>query len=161
MAVSANDFRNAMALWANTVAVVATGGPMGKRGLTVTSFASVTDSPPMVLACVSANSSSLPALLEHGAFSLNLLSAEQEAVANVFAGRTGAKGEARFDGLPLAEGTLGQPVLTDSLVSLECKLISETLHSTHKILIGEVVKVHPGSGEKPLLYWERGFHKLA
>ena len=161
MTVSAKLFRDAMAHWANTVAVVATSGEAGPRGLTVTSYASLTDSPASVLICVSQNSSTLPHILANGVFSLNLLGAEQENLANIFAGRTDAKGAERFEGLELEHGILGQPQFKQAMVSFECAITGESLHSTHRIITGEVKSVLRGSAKAPLLYWERAYQTLA
>jgi Conserved protein/domain typically associated with flavoprotein oxygenases, DIM6/NTAB family len=57
-------------------------------------------------------------------------------------------------------GDNGAPLLTESLASLECKVVNQVLAGTHWIVIGEVTKVVCRSGE-PLLYYSGGYRELS
>ena len=58
--------------------------------------------------------------------------------------------------LALGPKMIGAPVLSDCLISLDCRLLSSELIGTHHVLIGEVqnLKTQPGL---PLLYGNRGY----
>ncbi len=89
-------FREAMSRVAEQVHVVATQGPAGLGGATVTAVASVSDSPPTLLVCLNAASSTLARIRTNSVFSVNVLSSAQREVAEIFAGGQGVEGEARF-----------------------------------------------------------------
>ncbi|MFX8429738.1 flavin reductase family protein, partial [Acinetobacter baumannii] len=74
----------------------------------------------MVLACVNRTASAHDEIVKANAFSVNLLSAEQQGVAERFAGKGGLRGEARFAGLGWTTLTTGSPVLDQALASLDC-----------------------------------------
>lgn len=147
-AITSAEFRAAMRLPATSVTVIAT-GPLGARaGLTASAVCSLSDAPPMLLACVNLGSRALPAIRAHGAFSANFLTSGQTRVAEIFAGRTGLRGEDRFDADWIA-GATGVPLLSTALASFDCVIEAEHESTTHAILIGRIMGVlrnetHPG-----------------
>src|SRR4030081_80227 len=89
-------FREAMSRLGAAVHVVTTAGPAGKTGFTATAVCSVSDAPPTLLVCLNRKSAGGPMMRENGVFCVNTLGADAEAIADMFAGRTGAQSEARF-----------------------------------------------------------------
>src|SRR5207245_1029767 len=74
--------------FASGVTVVTTRDAAGAPiGMTVSAFSSVSLEPPLVLVCIAAGGASHQALLDRGAFVVNVLSARQEAVSRLFASR--------------------------------------------------------------------------
>lgn len=103
------SFKDAMAMMAASVQLVATDGRAGRAGLTVTAACSVCQEPPRLLVCVNTKASAHAAILDNGRLSLNLLSNEHSEIAAAFGGRVPP--EKRFE---LGEWTLdelGQPML--------------------------------------------------
>ncbi|MDR3535747.1 MAG: flavin reductase family protein [Acetobacteraceae bacterium] len=132
-------FVAAMRRAATGVSVVATAGPAGMLAVTVSAVASVSADPPMVLACINRRSPVCQAIRGNGVFTVNLLTAEQAAVADTFAGRR--TGYAPFD-FACADwhriGSPGVPCLTDALCSFHCHLHDAHDAGSHSILIGRV-----------------------
>src|SRR5258706_320262 len=94
--VGAAAFRDAMCRLGAAVHVVTTAGPGGKTGFTATAVCSVSDAPPTLLVCLNRRSQGGPILRENKVFCVNTLGADGQALADVFAGRTGAVNTQRF-----------------------------------------------------------------
>ncbi|MDO9214212.1 MAG: flavin reductase family protein [Methylococcales bacterium] len=159
MTVSADDFKSALQLWASGVTVVTTQSEkFGVQGMTVTAFSSVSVHPPQVLVCLNASADTGDGIDESQCFAVNVLTAEQQNTSNQFAG--GSSQEQRFADADWTAGITGAPLLNNSLVSLDCKVVEKVRAGTHWIVIGEVQAVECRSGE-PLLYYRGGYRQLA
>lgn len=151
-----DEFRNAMRLSANSVAIVTTLRGHAPVGMTVTSWCSLSIDPPSLLVCLNVSSQTAAAILESGFFCVNLLSESQQHLANTFAGRS--LGE-RFGTAAWRECETGAPVLDGALASFECTLTDALRPTSHHIYVGEVGMVHRGAG-RPLLYCERDYGRI-
>jgi flavin reductase (DIM6/NTAB) family NADH-FMN oxidoreductase RutF len=159
MSVNANDFKNALKLWASGVTVVtAQSAQEGPKGMTATSFASVSMEPAQVLVCLNQATDTGALVLEQQHFAINILNAEQQTVSNEFAG--GSNQEQRFANVDWETGQNGSPLLSAALVSIECKLVQQVIAGTHWVIIAEVEKVICRTGE-PLLYYHSSYRQLA
>ena len=94
--MDANDYRAIMRQQAGAVALICTGQPGARYGLTATAVCSVTDDPPTLLACVNKGASAHDHIAASEEFSVNLLSDKHQEIAQVFAGMTDLKGDARL-----------------------------------------------------------------
>jgi flavin reductase (DIM6/NTAB) family NADH-FMN oxidoreductase RutF len=155
-----DDYREAMARVAGGVHVVTTAGAQGRAGVTATAVVSVSDDPPTLLACINAASRLLPLVDAHRHFAVSVLSSADAEVADVFAGRTGTYGEARFEKGAWADGRGGQPLLASALATLECRLQVSLAVATHRILVGEVSAVRLGATSEALVWLGRGYRVL-
>jgi flavin reductase (DIM6/NTAB) family NADH-FMN oxidoreductase RutF len=148
-------FRQAMGHFASGVTVVTTalGGEL--YGMTVSSFASLSLSPPLVLICIDKSVPSHDMIKDAGCFVVNILEKRQEHLSRRFATTSNDK----FKGVAWHSGNLGLPVLANTLAVIECRLRDMHDGGDHTIFIGEVVdaEVHEGA---PLLYYRRGYHEL-
>lgn len=128
--------------------VVVTGHEDGyPLGLTVSSFSSVSLSPPLVLFCVGTTSQTWSRMAGSGRFAINALSADQADLASRFAAPLD-----RFSGVARDWTPQGVPVLRDTLATLLC-LTRETVQAgDHDIVIGEVEAAHSGLDSLPLAY---------
>lgn len=159
MSIDANQFKNALKLWASGVTVVtANSETKGLKGMTATSFSSVSLDPPQILVCLNQSTDTGEVLLSERQFAINILNSEQQEVSNQFAG--GKSQEERFASVDWQAGDNGAPLLTEALASLECKLVQQVSAGTHWIVIGEVEKVVCRSGD-PLLYYSGAYRHLA
>lgn len=158
--IDAQAFRAAMRRPANAVAVVTGAGPEGRVGVTVTAVCSLSDAPPMMLACLHRAGSALPVILQSGAFCVNFLAEGQEDIAMMFAGRGGLRGEARFQDDLWQVAATGAPVLKGALASFDCLLAEELDSPTHAILTGRVMAVTEAPEARPLVYSEGAFAGL-
>src|SRR5580692_6258221 len=112
--VAAPIFRDAMSRLGAAVHVVTTAGPGGKTGFTATAVCSVSDAPPTLLVCLNRRNHTGPILRQNQVFCVNTLGAECEAVADIFAGRTGAVLENRFGTGAWSTLTTGAPALSSA-----------------------------------------------
>ena len=158
MSVDASQFKNALKLWASGITVVTVQSlQQGPKGMTATSFSSVSVEPPQILVCLNQATETGVLVLDRQLFAVNILSSAQQAISNQFAGAITQ--EQRFANLAWEAGENGAPVLTEALASLECKVVQHVLAGTHWIVIGEVQKVICRSGE-PLLYYDGGYRQF-
>lgn len=158
MSVDASQFKNGLKLWASGVSVVTTTLQQHNKGMTVTAFSSVSLDPPQILVCLNQGSDTGSAIMESRYFAVNILSAEQETVSNLFAGATSH--EQRFASVPWQAGNTKVPVLTEALANLECKVVQQIQAGSHWIVIGEVENVICRDGS-PLMYYHGGYRQLA
>ena len=153
-------FRDAMAQVVSAVHVVTTKGPDGRVGLTATAVASVSDSPPTVLACLARASRTLAAIEASGVFCINTLPADLAELAEIFASRRGIDGDARFTTARWSTLATGAPVLLDAISAFDCRLVATHDIASHRILIGEVAGLG-GSGQgASLIYRQRQFDSV-
>ena len=153
-------FREAMSRVAEQVHVIATDGPAGLAGATATAVASVSDAPPSLLVCLNRASGTLGKIEANGVFSVNVLSAGQQAIAQVFAGATALQGSDRFrpqDGWAL-EG--GMPRLAGALAAFLCRVTEVKPVGSHVVVFGLVESLLVGGEASPLLYHRRGYRGL-
>lgn len=84
---TALPFLTAMSGAVTPVAVVTTDGPARLFGVTVSSFASVSAYPPMVLVCINSRSPAVTAIDQNGCFCVNLLETPNRGSPIVFPAR--------------------------------------------------------------------------
>lgn len=154
------DFLEGMSYAAATVSIVATDGPAGRAGVTISAMASVTvEGPaPALLVCIHHRSPACAAVLENGVFTLNVLRESQSAVSDTFAGRLKPDGGDKFSaGRWEPAPASGAPRLCDALVSFECRLTHSVEVGTHHVIFGAVESVALAGGERALIYANRAY----
>lgn len=160
MPIDSQAFRDAMRHFPAGVTVVTVKIPDGRRGMTVSAFASVSPSPPLV-AVILDSAHSLHPLLDQGvtdSFAINVLAEGQAEISNRFAF---VKDQDRFAVGDWGEAETGAPVLEEALAWLDCRLYDKMRAGTHTIFVGEVVasKV-PRPETRPLVYWNRDYRRI-
>lgn len=153
------EFRSAMRQVAGAVTVVTTRGTNGEpRGVTATAVCSLTVEPPAVIACINRDTWVGQFAPQSGNFCVNVLSREQQTVAETFAGRSGLAAGDRFQVGAWEEHETGAPVLSGTIASFDCDLDQAVEFATHVILIGRVRKTVSGRvNAEPLVYVGGGF----
>lgn len=152
--LDAREFRNTLGHFCTGV-VIATGCVDGQpAGFAAQSFSSVSLDPPLVSLCPAKTSTSWPRLRDSGSFCINILSAEQQAVCDVFA-RSGID---KFAALAWHSGVTGSPVLEGVLAYVDCDLEAEHDAGDHTIALGRVRDVRILDPEaSPLLFFRGRF----
>ena len=125
-------------------------------GLTAQSFVSVSLDPPLVAFVPAKTSKSWAAIQGSGAFCVNILTEDQEAVCRTFA----VSGGDKFSSVGWTPGATGSPVLNDALAWIECRIQSEHDAGDHTIVVGRVVRLDAQSGT-PLLFYRGGFGQFS
>lgn len=154
--IDAKAFRQALAQFATGVTVVATLDPEGQpRGLTVSSFCSVSLDPPLVLVCVDNRSETHAGFEASQVFGVSVLAEEQEDVSRRFATLGSDRSSFEF-----TRGASGAPLVPGALAHIECRLRAAHEGGDHRIYVGEVLALDSRPG-RPLLYHASGYRRLA
>jgi flavin reductase (DIM6/NTAB) family NADH-FMN oxidoreductase RutF len=156
---SPERFIAAMGRAVTGVTIVATGGPAGKLGITVSAFSSVSAEPPLVLACVNRKSPVVDAVLANGVFCINVLADAHRHVADTFAGRSPNGRPYDFAVDDWGTAVTGAPVLKGSLATFDCFLDSWHDAGSHRILIGKVAAAGHADA-LPLAYALRSYRRV-
>lgn len=135
------------------VTVVTTWQDGEPLGFTANSFTSVSIDPPLLLVCHAHGGLSGTAFAKADGFAVNILSADQEAVAMRFA----SKIPDRFSTVPHENGLNG-PLIRGSAAWLDCAMYKTVEAGDHTVLIGRVQR-HAAHGQPPLVYWNGSFHE--
>lgn len=150
--------RDALGLYTTGVAVVTARSPEGGRvGLTINSFASVSLDPPLVLWSLSVNSPNLEAFEQAGHFSISVLADDQAQISQRFASRADDK----FEGVALAEGLGGAPLVDGCCASFECHNEFRYPGGDHVIFVGRVERFAADAGRSPLVFQGGRYRRLA
>ena len=158
MAITPEDFKNALRHFPAGVTVVTVKSGDEIYGLTVSAFASISPIPPLIMVCIDHRGYSHELMEKSDAvFAVNFLRETQEDLSNHFAFTK----EDRFSQGGWTTAQTGAPILKDALVWLDCTVYSRHTAGTHTIYIGEVQASRVVEEDaKPLLYWNRGYAKL-
>ena len=107
--------------------------------------------------CVNQTASAHDIIADTAAFSVNLLCPSHQELVGVFSGKTGLKGEDRFDDALWQTLVTGAPILKGALASFDCEVVDSKKVSTHTIYIGEVRDGAAKEDLDPLVYFRGGF----
>jgi flavin reductase (DIM6/NTAB) family NADH-FMN oxidoreductase RutF len=144
---------DAMRQLAGGVSVITTGRSPNRTGYTGTAVFSLSVDPERVVISVAKSSSSFSVIRDTGAFGLNILSSDQQAIADRFAGRGGVKGEARYDGATWIVAPSGVSLLASALANVECAVEEIIERHSHALIIGETLSVVADSSPEALIFW--------
>jgi len=154
----AERVRAAMRRTASGVTVLATDGPGGRSGVTISTLCSLSLEPPSVIACLHRDSRTIAPVVTNGVFSANILAEGQSDIAAVFAGLDPAYQNDRF-AIGVWHVADSVPRLQGAVASFACRLAARHEFGTHVILIGEIYAV-AATGRAPLIYADRVFQSL-
>ncbi len=158
--IDAMDFKRGMRRLASGVSLITTVSGEVPLGFAATAVTSVAAEPePTMLVCVNKKVSCHDALIESGVFCVNLLAASHVDIAKLFSSsehrteRFGADGWIRL--------STGAPVLSNALVSFDCKVTEAISKHSHTVVFGKVVDLRVNSeAVDPLLYADGRFDGL-
>jgi flavin reductase (DIM6/NTAB) family NADH-FMN oxidoreductase RutF len=146
--------------WATGVTIVTATFGDQMAGATVSAFTSVALEPPTVLVCLNKKTFVHELMLKSWSYAVSLLSHDQEALSNRFAGLDPTVTD-RFEGLEITSGETGSPFIPDALAWLDCRVKHTLDTGTHTIFVAEVVGVQVNSEAPPLVYHNRTYKELA
>ncbi|NWF70665.1 MAG: flavin reductase family protein [Chloroflexi bacterium] len=163
MSIDPAVIRATMRLWASGVTVVTTAQNGQYVGVTVSSFTSVSLTPPLALVCLYKHTESCKAVLDAGVFAVSILGEGQGALSEQFAGHNKdyAAGEDRFHNVATSTKVSGAPVLDNAIAWLDCRVTAAHDGGTHWVIIGEILATGRRSDEpKPLVYYNRAYRTV-
>lgn len=154
---SRNEFVATMRNVPSSVAVASSRSGKDRLAMTVGTFIPVSADPPMVLISVSRRTLFCRAVLQSGAFTVNILSSDQAGVADRFAGRPRAGRAYDLTQVEWHESeSEGEPFLCGAAASFAC-ILEHTLEiATHALLIGRVKATH-AEDRSPLIHFSRRY----
>ncbi|MFT6899027.1 MAG: flavin reductase (DIM6/NTAB) family NADH-FMN oxidoreductase RutF [Paraglaciecola sp.] len=143
------DFRSALGHFPTGVTVITALDKKGEPiGCTASSFNSVSMEPALVLWSVDKNAFSATIFEQADYFAINVLSENQVATSNRFAGR----GEDKFKDVSYSSGLGGIPLLEGCGAQFECKTWNVYEGGDHLIIVGEVINYSHDDSTMPLVF---------
>jgi flavin reductase (DIM6/NTAB) family NADH-FMN oxidoreductase RutF len=155
MAVTSQEYRDALSKFASGVTIVTVNAEGQPHGMTASAFASVSLDPPLVMVCLEKTSRTRELVIDTGSFAVSILSEDQAEIARSFS----LPGRKPFDVLSHHAGRNGVPLLDGAIAYVECSLERVVEGGDHDVVIGEVNACELQDGS-PLLYFNRGYRSL-
>lgn len=160
MTLDPEQLRQAMRAWSSGVTVVCAARDGERHGMTVSSFTSVSLEPPLIIISLHTQSRTHRLIQASGAFAVSILSADQRALSDRFAGRTDEDSD-RFLGLQTETLSTGAPTLTGALACLDCRVVQAIPAGTNTVFLAEVAAARGDGDGRPLVYHNRAYWHLA
>ncbi len=146
-------FRDAMARFPTGVTIVTS---LDERrqpcGMTVSAFMSVSLDPALVLVSLSNSSNTLRAIEQFGIFAVNVLAADQEDLAWLFA----QPDKDRFRRAAWTTGMSGLPLVDEAATHMECRTVNRVVAGDHVLVVGQVAGIGISAAEA-LVHYRRTF----
>jgi len=155
--IDAKTFWRALGARPLGVTVATARGADGPAGFLALSATHLTADPPMMMIAIDNRTSALAAILHARHFALNFLKSGDDALAEMFGGRTQVRGAARFAPERWGALTTGAPVLNDAIGAMDCTLEETIARFSVTMAIGRVVDFIIRDGE-PLTFF-RGVYR--
>lgn len=156
--------RAARRRWATGVGVLTTfeddGTIRSLRGATVSSFAVLSLTPPIVIIALEIGTRMAGFIPAAGAFAVSILDRAHEFQSDRFSGY-GPQPDGAFTGIVHDLAVTGCPVLRDALAWFDCRVTSIQETGDHVLVFGEVVAVGVGPDtDDPLLNYEGAYRRI-
>ena len=151
-------FRDTLGMFPTGVTVITARAPGGQPiGLTVSSFNSVSLTPPLIVWSLSGHLPSVRAFENAAVYAINVLAEDQQDISQRFASRSDDK----FAGLEYVEGVDGVPLLPGCVAWFQCRQFARHPGGDHVVFIGEVVRFELDQARKPLIFQGGAYRRLA
>jgi flavin reductase (DIM6/NTAB) family NADH-FMN oxidoreductase RutF len=159
MTFDPEQLRAAMRAWTTGITIVAASYNGDRHGMTVSSFTSISLDPALITISLQGPSRTCELVTQSGAFGLTILSAEQQELSELFAGRMPDIID-RFAGLETESMVTGSPLIKGGLAWLDCRVVYRYDAGMNALFIGEVVAAQGGGDGTPLIYHDRQYRQL-
>ena len=148
----ARVFRDTIGRFPTGVAIVTSIGPDGPAGMTTNAVTSLSLDPLLIVVCFEARSRTLDVVRATRRFGVNVLRADDEALATVFASKR--VGPEKFEALTDRRWREehGVPVLDRAVAWIACELRELLPGGDHEIGIGAVAGTGTGTDADPLVF---------
>lgn len=159
--IGSDQFRAVLGHFVTGVTVVTTFEDDRPFGITVNALSSVSLDPPLVMVALDRRRFLTPIVRAAGRYAVNILSEDQQALSDCFAGADVEPGRLDFCGATWHHGITGLPLLDGAIASLECTVVETFSAGDHDLFIGEVDVLTAESGHPmPLLYYRRRYLRI-
>lgn len=154
--VDQGTFRRAVGRFATGICVLTSLEGRADHATTVSSFASVSLDPSLVLVCVHRDARVLDAITESGVWGVSVLDAGQRPVADWLSDH-GRPLVGQFDRIPHRRGPrTGVVLLEEAAATLECRTADLHPAGDHSIVVGEVLAAQADPDHRGALVHHRG-----
>ena len=138
--------------------VVVTAAPEGgeQRGITVSSFMSVSLDPPLVVICIMKQAKAHGAIESAGSFAVNILAEDQGAISDHFA-TPNLSSEEQFATVAHEKRSGRPPPIGGCLGYLDCTVEDRVAAGDHTLFVGEVQGGKVLSESRPLVFYSRRY----
>ncbi|WP_291959599.1 flavin reductase family protein [Chelatococcus sp.] len=158
--MASDAFRLGMRRLAGAVCLVTTSENRQDAGLVATAVSSVSAEPPTLLVCVNRSASAWPVIERSGVFCVSVLGHAALPLVGQFSAPD--RRDERFSTGSWQRLGGGAPVPEGALAVFDCAVAQIVPWHSHAIILGAVREVTLTEGaDVPLLYMDRGFHRLA
>lgn len=160
-AIEPDVFRRVMGHFVTGVTVVSALDDDRPSGITVNALSSVSLDPPLVMVALDQRRFLTPIVRAAGRYAVNVLSEDQQALSDCFAGAPVEPGRDAFCGASWHAGETGLPLIDGAIATLECTVVETFSAGDHDLFIGRVdaldsAEHHP----MPLLYYRRRYLRI-
>ncbi len=159
MTADPEALRIALRNWATGVTIVSATDGAASHGMTVSTFTSISLTPPLILVSLEKVARTHDLVQRSGAFGVSILSQEQQEISDRFAGRH-TEDLDRFAGLAVRTLVTGAPLLAENLSCFDCSVTSSQAIGTHTVFFGEVLALEVNANAKPLIYFQQAYRML-
>jgi flavin reductase (DIM6/NTAB) family NADH-FMN oxidoreductase RutF len=160
-AIESDVFRRVMGHFVTGVTVVTALDGDRPFGITVNALSSVSLQPALVMVALDRRRFLTPIVRTAGRYAVNVLSEDQQALSDCFAGAPVAPGRDEFCGAVWHPGPTGLPLLAGAIATLECTVVQTFSAGDHDLFIGRVDTLASDPGHPmPLLYYRRRYLRI-
>jgi flavin reductase (DIM6/NTAB) family NADH-FMN oxidoreductase RutF len=160
MTLDPEQLRHAMRAWTTGVAVVTATHEGRQYGMTVNSFTSISLEPPLISVTLKKLTHTHELVEESGEFSATILSAHQQRLSEIFAGKH-ADIKDRFEGVATETLTINAPLIHGGIAYFNCRVVNSMTVGENTLFVAEVTDAR-GEGEgNPLVYHNRTYWRLS
>jgi len=152
---SAREFRDGLGRFATGICIVTAEVDDVRIGATISSFNSVSLSPPLILFSLSRGATSFPLWSRAQSFGVTVLGENQVELSNRFARGTAGK----WDGVRVRRGESGCLLLERGIASFECTKYGSYDGGDHEIILGRVLSFAT-TETAPLIFYRGRYGRL-
>ncbi len=141
----------------SVVTVVTIKDDMGKRGVTIGSFVSLSLEPPLICFNIQKSLKIYERIISVTEFAVHVLREDQAFLSDRFA-NSSLDSEAQFDDIDFELTANGTPILSEHLVRFVCRPHAILPGGDHSIVVGEVLQIEERGNARPVVYHQRAYH---
>tara|TARA_B100000686_G_C16011441_1_gene581470 strand:+ start:98 stop:565 length:468 start_codon:yes stop_codon:yes gene_type:complete len=150
--INKKNFKNALGSFVTGVTVISINSKNKFIGKTVNSFSSLSLDPPLILFSLSDNSSSLLDFFNSRYLGISILANKQKNISLHFSKKNCKWGDTKFF---LSKNNI--PLIKESLVNLESKVIRKIKGGDHTIFICKILSSNISKSKKPMIYFKNKY----
>jgi 3-hydroxy-9,10-secoandrosta-1,3,5(10)-triene-9,17-dione monooxygenase reductase component len=159
--IGSDTFRRVMGHFVTGVTVVTALDGERPFGITVNALSSVSLEPPLVMVALDRRRFLTPIVRAAGRYAVCVLSEDQQALSDCFAGAPVEPGRDAFCGAHWHAGPTGLPLIDGAIAMLECTVVETFSAGDHDLFIGRVDSLdNEPQQAMPLLYYRRRYLRI-